>query len=148
VFSFFTKQKQMYSNPFPTLNALDAFRFSNYLNREPALDKAVDFLLNHWTKRKPIGPCHYGIGTLFMQIEYPFRTYNLFVYVYVLSFYSRAKSDQRFLEALQALESKMVEEQIVVERVHKKLAGLSFCKKGEASTLGTKRYQEILNNLS
>ena len=121
----------MYSNPFPTLNALDAFRFSNYLNREPALDKAVDFLLNHWTKRKPIGPCHYGIGTLFMQIEYPFRTYNLFVYVYVLSFYNRAKSDQRFLEALQALESKMVEEQIVVERFIKSWLGLVSARKAK-----------------
>lgn len=44
-----------YSNPYPTLIALDAFRYSNYLNAEPALDKAVDFLLEHWTIRKPIG---------------------------------------------------------------------------------------------
>lgn len=83
-----------------------------------------------------------------MQTEYPFRTYNLFAYVNVLSFYNRAKCDHRFLEALQALESKMVEGQIVVDRVNKKLAGLNFCKKGKASTLGTKRYHEILNNLS
>lgn len=136
-----------YSNPFPTLNALRAFRFSDYLNKEPALDKAVDFLLEHWTIRKPIGPCHYGIGTLFMQIEYPFRNYNLFVYVYVLSFYNRAKADKRFLEALETLESKMVDGQIVVERVVPKLAELSFCKKGKPSELGTKRYYEILKNL-
>jgi hypothetical protein len=29
-----------------------------------------------------------------MQVEYPFRNYNLFVYVYVLSFYDRAKKDE------------------------------------------------------
>jgi len=136
-----------YSNPHPTLTALSAFRFSDYLNNEPALDRAVDFLLEHWTIRKPIGPCHYGIGTLFMQMEYPFRNYNLFVYVYVLSFYDRAKEDKRFLEALEKLESKMVGGQIVVERVVPKLAGLTFCKKGHPSELATKRYHEILNNL-
>lgn len=136
-----------YSNPFPTLTALDAFRFTDYLNKEPALDKAVDFLLEHWTIRKPIGPCHYGIGTLFMQVEYPFRNYNLFIYVYVLSFFNRAKKDKRFLEALDILESKMVDGKILVERVVPKLAGLSFCKKGQTSELATLRYQEILRNL-
>lgn len=136
-----------YSNPQPTLNALDAFRFSDYLNKEPSLDRAVDFLLEHWIIRKPIGPCHYGIGTLFMQVEYPFRNYNLFEYVYVLSFYNRAKEDSRFLEALETLKSKTVDGQIIVERVVPKLAKLSFCKKGEPSELATKRYNEILDNL-
>ena len=75
-----------HSNPQPTLNALDAFRFSQYLNREPALDRAVEFLLQHWVTLQTHRPCHYGIGTLFMQVEYPFRNYNLFEYVYVLSF--------------------------------------------------------------
>lgn len=98
-----------YSNPHPTLTALSTFCFSDYLNNEPALDRAVDFLLEHWTIRKPIGPCHYGIGTLFMQVEYPIRNHTLFVYVYVLSFYNRAKEDKRFLEALETLESKMLD---------------------------------------
>ncbi len=146
-FSFGRGPETEYSNPLPTLTALNAFRFSCYLNQEQALDKAVDFLLAHWTIRQPIGPCHYGIGTLFMQPEYPFRNYNLFIYVYVLSFYNRAKDDRRFLEALKTLESKMADGQIVVERVNQKLAGLSFCKKGEPSALGTIRYHEILKNL-
>jgi len=146
-FSFGRGPETEYSNPFPTLTVLSAFRFSDYLNKEPALDRAVEFLLEHWTIRKPIGPCHYGIGKLFMQVEYPFRNYNLFVYVYVLSFYNRAKKDQRFLEALKALESRMVDGQIIVERVVPKLARLSFCKKGEPSALATIRYHEILKNL-
>jgi hypothetical protein len=146
-FSFGHGPETEYSNPLPTLIALDAFRFSDYFNREPALDKAVDFLLDHWRIRKPIGPCHYGIGTLFMQVEYPFRNYNLFLYVYVLSFYSRAKKDERYLEALALLETKMEAGQIVVERVVPKLANLSFCKKGQASVLATNRYHEILQNL-
>lgn len=136
-----------YSNPFPTLIALDSFRFSDYLNKTSALDRAVEFLLEHWIIRKPIGPCHYGIGTLFMQVEYPFRSYNLFDYVYVLSFYNRAKEDKRFLEAFKVLESKLADGQIVVERVVPKLAGLSFCKKGEKSALATRRYHEILQNI-
>lgn len=146
-FSFGRGSETEYSNPLPTLNALNAFRFTDYLNKEPALDRAVDFLLEHWTIRKPIGPCHYGIGTLFMQVEYPFRNYNIFIYVYVLSFYDRAKKDERFLEALETLESKMADGQIVVERVVPKLSGLSFCKKGKTSELATIRYHEILQNL-
>ncbi|MDR1703609.1 MAG: prenyltransferase, partial [Clostridiales bacterium] len=67
-----------YSNPMPTLTALNAFRYSAYLNKEPALDRAVEFLLKHWEIRAPIGPCHYGMGTRFMQVEYPFGNYNLF----------------------------------------------------------------------
>lgn len=146
-FSFGRGPETQYSNSFPTLNILNAFRFTDFCNKEPALDKAVDFLLEHWTIRKPIGPCHYGMGTLFMQVEYPFRNYNLFGYVYVLSFYDRAKEDSRFLEALRALESKIVDGQIVVERIVPKLAKFSFCKKGKPSALATIRYHEILKNL-
>lgn len=147
-FSYGRGPETAYSNPLPTLAALNAFRFTDYPNKEPALDRAVDFLLEHWTIREPIGPCHYGIGTLFMQIEYPFRGYNLFLYLYVLSFYNRAKNDARFLEALEILESKLSDGQIVVERVVPKLAGLAFCKKGEKSELATMRYHEILKNLN
>lgn len=147
-FSFGHGEETEYSNPQPTLNALDAFRFSQYLNNEPALDRAVEFLLEHWVIRKPIGPCHYRIGTLFMQVEYPFRNYNLFQYVYVLSFYGYAKNDRRFLEAFETLKSKTVEGKIVVERVVPKLAKLSFCRKGFPSELATRRYSEILENLN
>ncbi len=146
-FSYGRGPETEYSNPFPTLNILNAFRFSDSLNKEPALDRAVEFLLEHWTIRKPIGPCHYGMGTLFIQVEYPFRNYNLFVYVYVLSFYDCAKEDPRFLKALRALESKMKDGQIVVERIVPKLATFSFCKKGKPSALATIRYREILKNL-
>lgn len=146
-FSFGHGEETEYSNPQPTLNALDAFRFSDYFDKEQALNRAVDFLLEHWVIRKPIGPCHYGIGTLFMQVEYPFRNYNLFQYVYVLSFYNCARNDSRFLEAFEELKSKTRDGQIIVERVVPKLAKLSFCKKGAPSTLATKRYNEILENL-
>lgn len=147
-YSFGRGPETEYSNPFPTLIALSAFRFSGYLNREPALDRAVEFLLKHWIIRKPIGPCHYGIGTLFMQVEYPFRNYNLFQYVYVLSFYDRAKKDARFLAALKTLEAKLADGQVVVERVVPKLVRLSFCQKGKPSALATRRYHEILQNLN
>lgn len=146
-FSFGRGPETEFSNPLPTLTALNAFRHTAYLNNEPALDRAVESLLQHWRIRTPLGPCHYGIGTLFMQVEYPFRSYNLFVYVYVLSFFERAKDDKRFAEALAALQDKVKDGQVIVERVAPKLAKLSFCKKGQPSALATKRYEEILKNL-
>ena len=146
-FSYGRGPETEYSNPLPTLNVLDAFRFSDYLNNEPALDKAVEFLLAHWVIKRPIGPCQYGIGSRFMQIEYPMWYYNLLTYVYVLSFYNKAKQDQRFLEAFKALQDKLVDGRIVIERVSPKLSKLTFCKKGSPSQVATKRYHEILTNL-
>lgn len=135
------------SNPFPTLIALDAFRQTDLVEQTKELDRAVAFLLEHWTIRKPIGPCHYGIGTLFMKVEFPFRTYNLFNYVYVLSFYESARNDKRFIEAFETLKSKLVDGKIIVERIVPKLSKLSFCEKEQPSELATKRYQEILKNI-
>ena len=146
-FSFGNGPETAFSNPGPTLSALDAFRFTQYLNSEQALDKAVDFLLGHWTTKSPLGPCHYGIGTLFMQLEYPFGNYNLFLYVYVLSFYKKAQRDPRFLDALAQLESRLTDGRVVVQRVNPKLAKFAFCKKGEPSAPATGRYREILKNL-
>src|SRR3990170_3786052 len=136
-----------FSNPGPTLEALDAFRFSVFINQDKRLDRAVKFLLNHWVTRKPLGPCHFGIGTLFMKVEFPFFRYNLFFYVYVLSFFDRAKNDPRFMEALNVLESKLVDGRVVVENPNRKLREFSFCKKGEPSELATVRYCEILKNI-
>lgn len=146
-FSFGRGPETEFSNPGPTLEALDAFRFTHFLNQDERLDNAVEFLLNHWVTRKPLGPCHFGIGTLFMKVEYPFFRYNLFFYVYALSFYDKAREDTRFLEALEVLQSKLVAGKVVVENPNRKLAGFSFCKKGEHSDLATARYREILNNL-
>jgi hypothetical protein len=136
-----------FSNPEATLGALDAFRYTKLLNKDKRLDKAVESLLRHWVTRKPIGPCHYGIGTLFMQVEYPFFRYNLFFYVYVLSFYNKAKRDKRFSEALTSLESKLENGKMIVENPHKKLAKFSFCEKGKPSDIATERYHQILENI-
>lgn len=146
-FSFGRGPETEYSNPLPTLNVLNAFRFSKYLNSESSLDTAVEFLLMHWTVKTPIGPCHYGIGTRFMQIELPISGYNLLNYIYVLSFYNYAKKDERFLEALEMLKSKLVNEQLMVERSAPKLAKLVYCKKGCPSEIATRYYHEIIANL-
>lgn len=133
-----------YANPLPTLQALHAFAQHDVLKNEAALENAIELLLMHWEIKKPIGPCHYGIGSLFMQVEYPFRGYNLFYYVYVLSMHEKARQDARFLEAKAALAEKLQDGKVVVERVVPKLAKLTFCKKGAPSLLATARYQEIL----
>ena len=146
-FSYGRGPETEYSNPFPTLTVLDVFRFSDHLNSEPSLDKTVEFLLEHWVIKRPIGPCQYGIGKLFMQVGYPMGDYNLFQYVYVLSFWNKAKKDERFLDALRALQDKLIDGMIVVERNSPKLAKLSFCKKGQPSELATQRYHEILANI-
>ena len=137
-----------FSNPGVTLYALDAFRCAGMHEGTEELDRAVETLLDHWTIRVPTGPCHFGIGTLFMQVEYPFLRYNLFYYTYVLSFYPKARHDQRFTEALASLSNKLDDQKrLIVEGSNRKLKNLQICRKGEPSDAATKRYLEILRNL-
>lgn len=136
-----------FSNPLVTLTVLDALRLRDGAPDGEDVDGAVDSLLEHWTTRVPVGPCQYGIGTLFGQVEYPMRGYNLFRYVHVLSFYDRAREDGRFAAALAALEDRLVDGRVVVERVVPRLAGLEFCRKGEPSEPATARFHEILANV-
>ncbi len=147
-YSFGRGAETLYSTPMTTLTVLDCFRHLNISEYKETTDSAVEFLLNHWDIKRPIGPCHHGIGSLFHQVEYPFRGYNIFYYVYVLSFYPSAIKDHRFNEVLQVLEEKTVDGQIVVERVVPKLAKLNFCRKGEKSKSATARYNELLTNVS
>jgi hypothetical protein len=148
-FSFGKGPETEYSNPGVTLFALDAFRFTEHPNNNPSLDRAVETLLDHWTVRQPIGPCHFGIGTLFMQVEYPFLRYNLFSYVYVLSFYDRARVDSRFSKAFGLLKEKLNEDgQLVIERPNRKLAKMIAFAKGQGSEPATIRFGEILRNLN
>jgi hypothetical protein len=135
------------SNPGVTLAALDAFRFTPLANKEKKLDRAVAFLLGHWKTRKPLGPCHFGIGSLFLQVEYPFLRYNLFFWVHVLSFYAAARKSTAFKQAFRALESKLVDGQLVVENPNRGLAKLALCRKGQPSELATRRFREILKNI-
>ncbi len=137
-----------FSNPGVTLIALDAFRCAGRHEGTQELDRAVETLLDHWTIRVPTGPCHFGMGTLFMQVEYPFLRYNLFYYTYVLSFYSKARKDKRFIEAVASLSEKLDDrKRLIVERPNRKLENLQICSKGEPSDAATERYLEILNNL-
>jgi len=136
------------SNPGATLFALDAFRCADLHDGARDLDAAVETLLRHWTVRAPTGPCHFGIGTRFLQVEYPFLRYNLFYYVYVLSFYENAKKDPRFAHAFTMLQQKLDDRgQLVVERPHRHLETLHLCRKGAPSQAATERYQEIITNI-
>lgn len=136
------------SNPGTTLYVLDAFRFrDNSADDLDKLNKGVDFLLQHWEIRQPIGPCGFGIGSTFMKVEYPFLRYNLFYYVYVLSFYDTARNDKRFQEAYNMLKSKVKNNKLIPENPHKAWSEFDFAKKAQISEIGTKRWIEIRNKL-
>lgn len=144
-------------SPGATLYALDALRFLgprpdvSVVSEEvrERIDRAVELLLGHWEVRTPIGPCHHGIGSRFLQAEYPFIRYNLFYYVYVLSFFERSKRDPRFEAALAELETKLTDDgRLIVENPHRGLGELALCARGQASDLATGRYEELKRNLA
>ena len=137
------------ANPGATLFVLDVLRLTGHVDAGDVVDHAVESLLAHWETRVPCGPCHYGIGSRFMQVEYPFLRYNLFYYVYVLSFYQMARDDARFCAAADALASKLHSRgQLIVEAPHRALKELAFCRRGEPSELASVRYSEILANVN
>lgn len=145
-FSFGKGPETKYSNPGPTLEALDAFRFTSLTNTDKRLDKAVDFLLWHWEIKKPTGPCHYGIGSLFMKTEFPFFRYNLFYYCYTLSFFKKARKDKRFKEALILLKKKLINGKMIIENPNRQLAEMDFCRKGQQSELATIKFKDLMIN--
>lgn len=133
------------SNPGTTLYVLDAFRFrSNSQAVNEKLDNGVLFLLNHWETRKPLGPCEFGIGSRFLSIEFPFLRYNLFYYVYVLSFYKIAQKDKRFIDAKNFLIKKSKNNEIYPDNPHKSWNKYSFAQKNKKSEIATKLFLEIL----
>ena len=137
-----------YGNPGATLYVLDVLRFTGHVEAGCVVDDAVESLLAHWQTRLPCGPCHYGIGSRFMQIEYPFLRYNLFFFVYVLSFFPAALRDDRLHQAASALASRLdTDGQLVVEAPHRGLKGLHFCRRGDPSELATARYREVIANM-
>jgi hypothetical protein len=135
------------SNPGVTLFVLDALRFRKGLVTSPEAGRAVDSLHAHWSIKRPLGPCRFGIGSRFMRVEYPFFRYNLFMYVYVLSFFPSARASPAFREALSALQGGLAEGRIVVEHQSPRLKALDFCREGPQSVYATKRYRELLRNL-
>ena len=137
-----------WANPGATLFVLDVLRFTGHADVRDPVAQAVESLLRHWESRAPCGPCHYGIGSRFLQVEYPFLRYNLFSYVYVLSFYDAARGDPRFGAAADMLAGKLdAEGRMVVEAPHRGLKGLRFCARGQPSAPATERYREIAANL-
>ncbi|MBI4922101.1 MAG: prenyltransferase [Devosia nanyangense] len=135
------------SNPGVTLGVLDALRFRKPLTTSPEAERAVDTLLEHWSIRRPLGPCRFGIGSRFMRVEYPFLRYNLFSYVYILSFYPHAHRHPAFLEALETLRAKLVDGQVVIEHQNPGLKALQFCRAGAPSAAATRRWRDVLRNL-
>ena len=135
------------SNPGVTLAVLDALRFRKTLVASDAAQIAVGSLLEHWGIKRPLGPCRYGIGTRFMRVEYPMFRYNLFFYVYVLSFYPNAADHPAFHEAFDALSLKLRDNQMVVEHCRKGLESLALCQAGLVNPRATGRYADILQNL-
>jgi hypothetical protein len=135
------------SNPGTTLYVLDAFLYRKNSEGEiHQIEKGVRFLLNHWDSRIPLGPCRFGIGSTFLQTEYPLLRYNLLYYCYVLSRYRAAITDKRFLEAVAILKTKVKDGYLINENPHRAWREFSFAQKGKVSKMGTRKYQEIIES--
>jgi hypothetical protein len=133
------------SNPGTTLYVLDAFRYrENSAPERKALDRGVAFLLNHWDSRIPLGPCAFGMGSIFMKTEFPMLRYNLLYYCHVLSKYAAARGDRRYLAAVKLLREKKRDGLLLNENPHKAWREFSFARKDEACVPATALVAELL----
>ncbi len=146
-FSFGRGPETNHSNPGTTLEALDALRFRDQDEFTDSANRAIEFLLWHGEHKQPVGPCHFGIGSLFKQTEFPFFRYNLFYYTYVLSFFPQAADDKGFKQYFKLLKNKMKDGKIIIENPNRQLAHLEFCMKDLPSELATRRFREIEKNV-
>lgn len=134
------------SNPGTTLYALDAMRFAKTPLPQASVKGAIDFLLGHWQTRAPLGPCTFGIGSRFLQVEYPFLRYNLFYYVFVLSHFAHAQTDKRFVEALAQLAEHTSKGEMIIDSPHRAWAKTGWVSKAKPNDLATQKWQLILDN--
>ena len=83
-----------------------------------------------------------------MKVEFPFVRYNLFYYVYVLSHYPRARTDERFSDAMSQLSAHVNDEgEMIVGAPHRSWQRYAFALKDSPSELATERWAEIRANL-
>ncbi|MCB0918034.1 MAG: prenyltransferase [Actinobacteria bacterium] len=129
------------SNPGATLFALDALRFRPDTPDEVTAP-AVAALLHHWDTRAPQGPCHFGIGKRFLKVEYPFKRYNIFYWVYVLSHYEQAVADPRFQAAFDALRSTTVGDRFTIEAPNRAWAAFGFARGGAPSDVASELWRQ------
>ncbi|MBN2736315.1 MAG: hypothetical protein JXR70_04995 [Spirochaetales bacterium] len=136
------------SNPGTTLYVLDSLRYrKNTKNEMEQLEKGVEFLLDHWVIKKPLGPCKFGIGSTFMKTEYPFIRYNIFFYSYVLSFYPKALKDKRFQQVLNELMKYETQTGIIINNPHKSWKKILYQDSQECE-LANNKYVELKQNIS
>jgi len=135
------------SNPGTTLYVLD------FLRNFPEIvdiveEQSVNFLLNHWETKKPLGPCEFGIGSTFLKTEYPLIRYNILYYVFTLSHFDRAKNDSRFRNAVSVLLDKKEDGHLRIENPHKKWKPILFPDDRSFSEYSDNLVKEIERNLA
>ena len=111
------------------------------------LERGVEFLLEHWITKKPLGPCEFGIGSTFMKTEYPFIRYNIFYYTYVLSYYQKALKDKRFQQVVYELQKNETKTGIEINNPHKNWKKLLYQDSLECD-LANQKYIELKQNIS
>jgi hypothetical protein len=89
--------------PIANVLALKALSLSPEYQNSPAAQNGVEMLMQHWENRVGLKIYLFGIGTDFHKLKYPFIWYDILHVVEVLSRFSFAKTDHRFLEMVSAI---------------------------------------------
>jgi len=144
-------KEKLDSCPHAVLNVLWAFMNTPELRNRKELISAVEFLLRHWETKIPIPNVdrgRYGIGSRFKWIRYPLFEYHLLKYVYVLSHYDYALTDNRLREAVDLLISKQdTQGHWVIDKPYPGWEEFEFGKKGSPSKWATLNALRVLKRI-
>lgn len=120
------------SCPMATVNVL--MLLANFSNEDKRLNKAIDFLLNHWKKRKePYRPVSFGIGSQFTKLKYPTVKYGILRYIDVLSLYPYARKKKEYKNIMNYIREKAVDNKYFAESISKSYCEFDFAQKKEPS---------------
>jgi hypothetical protein len=130
--------------PYANLIALKALVENPKLRYSDEVQKGVDAQLDHWTNRDGRKIYLFGIGTTFSRLKYPLVWYDILHVLDVLSLIPYAMDDPRFIEMLDIVNSKQLDDgSFKPESVWRAYKDWSFGQKRESSSWITYKVAHI-----
>jgi len=134
--------------PYATLIMLELISQHEDLKNSEAARKSVDSLLDVWENSLTRHPYMFFMGTDFRKLKVPLIWFDILHVVDILSNFSLAHQDQRFVQMLEVIESKAdADGKFTPESVWKAWNSWEFGQKKEPSAWLTFQVYKILNRV-
>ena len=134
--------------PYANLVMLKMLAQSNTWKQNPACRIGAETLLNLWERRKEVKPYLFAMGTDFSKLKAPLIWYDVLHVLDVLTQFPWLNNDQRLLEMIELVKSKMDDQgRVTPESIWMAWKGWDFGQKKEPSRWVTLLWYRIFARL-